>query len=39
MQMASWSEVGVAKGEKANIVLVVDEQGSHELARVSVFLR
>jgi transposase len=38
-QMASWIEVGVAQAEKANTVLVVDEQGSHERARGYEFKR
>ena len=32
-QMASWVETGVSLGEKATKVLVVDEEGSEEIAR------
>lgn len=38
-QMPSWVETGVAKGEKAEKVVVVDEEGTHEIARGYEFKR
>jgi transposase len=38
-QMPSWIEAGIALGEKANKVVVVDEEGTHEIARGYEFKR